>query len=109
VINCQLDDAGSGMSFLKSSRLPISRPAASVGDSDDLDGRFDDPVNHPVGKTPEEKFPRAADVHRPTLRVGLDLPDGMVKFRNKSIYGPSRVRVVWRAQSFRRGRRGADK
>ena len=72
-------------SFLKSSRLPISRTASSVGDSDNLDGRFNDPVNHSVGETSAEKLSRTAHVYRPTLGFTLDLTDGVIKFRYKSI------------------------
>jgi len=72
-------------SFLKSSRLPISGTTASVSHSDDLDSGFDDPINHLVGKTPEEKFPRAVHMHRPTFGVVLDLSDSVIEFRNKSV------------------------
>jgi len=46
---------------------------------------FDDPINHLVGKTPEEKFPRAVHMHRPTFGVVLDLSDSVIGFRNKSV------------------------
>lgn len=72
-------------SFLKSSRFPISRTASSVGDSDNLDGRFSDPVNHSIGETSEHKSPRSLRVHRPNLGFALDLTNGVIKFRNKSI------------------------
>lgn len=55
--------------------------------SDNLNGRFDDPVNHRVGKTSEQNFPRALDVDRPTAGIALDLTDGMIEFHNKSTRG----------------------
>jgi hypothetical protein len=70
---------------LKPPRLPITRTAASMGHSDNLNGRFGDPVNYPVGKTSEEKFPRTMQMHGPTLRTGLDLTDGVIEFRDESI------------------------
>ena len=74
-------------SFLKSPRLPISRSASSVGDSDNLDGGLSNPVNQSVRKTAKQKPPRAQRVHRPNLGFALNFMDGVVKFRNKSICG----------------------
>ncbi len=73
------------LSDLKPPRLPVTRTAAPVGDSDNLNGGFGDPVNYPVRKTSEEKFPRAMQMNGPTLRTGLDLTDGVVEFRDEGI------------------------
>ena len=71
--------------LLKTSRLPISRAASPVGGSDNLDGRFSDPVNHPIGETSQQKSSRALRVRRPALRSALVLTDSVVKFRNQGI------------------------
>src|SRR5580765_6581752 len=75
------------LSVLKPSRLPISRTASPVSHRDDLNGGFGDPVNYPVRKTSEKKFPRIMQMHRPTLRTGLDLTDGVIEFNDESICG----------------------
>ena len=73
------------LSVLKSPRLPITRTASPVGHRNHLNGGFGDPVNYPVRETSEEKFPRIMQMHRPTLRTGLDLTDGVIEFRDESI------------------------
>jgi hypothetical protein len=75
------------LSVLKTPRLPITRTASPVGHRDNLNGRSGDPVNYPVRETSEEKFPRIMQMHRPTLRTGLDLTDGVIEFRDESICG----------------------
>lgn len=72
-------------SFLKSPRLPISRTASSVCDSDNLDSRFSDPVDYPIGDTSKQKFSGALGMHRPALGIFLDLTDSVFKFRTKGI------------------------
>ena len=76
---------GMDLSVLKSPRLPITRTASPVGHRDHLNGGFGDPVNYPVRESSEEKFPRILQMHRPTLRTGLDLTDGVIEFRDESI------------------------
>ena len=76
-----------GSSFLHSSGLPISRAAASVSHRDNLKGGFDDPVNHRVGETSKENLSCALDVDWPTVRINLDLTDGMIEFRNERLCG----------------------
>jgi len=73
------------LSDLKPPRLPITRAAAPVGHSDNLNGGFRDPVNYTIRETAEEKFPRTMQMHGPTLRTSLDLTDGVVEFRDGSI------------------------
>jgi hypothetical protein len=75
------------LSVLKSPRLPITRTASSVRHRDYLNGEFGDPVKYSVRETSEEKFPRIIQMHRPPLRTGLDLPDGVIEFRDKSFCG----------------------
>src|SRR6266508_3033752 len=70
---------------LKPPRLPITRTAAPMGHSDNLNGGFGDQVNYPVRETSEEKFPRTMQMHGPTLRIGLDLTDGVIEYRDESI------------------------
>jgi hypothetical protein len=72
---------------LKPPPLRVTRTASSVGHCDDLNDRIRDPVNYRVGKTSEEKFPRAMQVHGPTLRIGLDLTNGEIELSDKSIRG----------------------
>src|SRR5262249_31344588 len=62
-----------------------NRTAMPVGDSDDLNGGSGVPVNYSVRETPEEKFPRAKQVHGPTLWTVLDSTDGVVQFKDESI------------------------
>src|SRR5437667_6350677 len=79
--NSNVRTLGMDLSVLKSPRLPITRTASPVGHRNHLNGGFGDPVNYPVRETSEEKFPRIMQMHRPTLRTGLDLTDGVIEFR----------------------------
>ena len=73
------------LSVLKSPRLPIARTVSPVGHRDHLNGGFGYPLNYPVRKTSEAKFPLIMQMHRPALRTGLDLTDGVIEFRDESI------------------------
>jgi hypothetical protein len=70
---------------LKSAGSPVPRTAASVGDCDDLNFSCCSSVNYAVRKPPKEKFPRIMQMHRPTLRTGVDLTDGIIEFRDESL------------------------
>jgi len=83
--NSTVRTLGMDLSGLNSPRLPITRTAAPVGHSDNLNGGFGDPVNYPVRETSEEKFPRAMQMNGPTLRTGLDLTNGVIEFRDERI------------------------
>ena len=75
------------LSDFKPPRLPIARPAARMGHSDNLNGGFANPVNYTVRKTSEEKSPRTMQMHSPSLRTLLDLTNGVIEFRDESIRG----------------------
>ena len=72
---------------LKSAAAPIPGTAASVGDCDDLEFSFCDPINYAVRKSPEEKLPRAVQVHGPSLRTVFDFIDGMIELGHESNCG----------------------
>lgn len=72
---------------LKAAGFPISGTAASVGDCDDLEVSFCDPVNYAVRKSPEEKLPRAVQVHGPSLGTVFDFIDGMIELGHESNCG----------------------
>jgi hypothetical protein len=72
---------------LKSADSPVSGTAASVGDCDDLEVCFCDPVNYAVRKSPEDKLPRAVQVHGPSLGTSFDLIDGMIELGHESNCG----------------------
>jgi hypothetical protein len=73
------------LSVLKPPRLPITRTAACMGHSDNLNGGFGDPINYPIREASQEKFPRTMQMHGPTLRTGLDSTDGVIELRDESI------------------------
>ena len=58
-----------------------------MGHSYNLNSGLGEPVNYRVRETPEEKSPRAAQMHGPPLRTLLDLTDGVIEFRDESTRG----------------------
>ena len=73
-----------GLLALKPAGSPIPGTAASVGDCDDLEVSFCDPVNYAVRKSPEEKLPRAVQVNGPSLGTFFDFVDGMIELGHES-------------------------
>ena len=70
---------------LELSGFPITGATASVGHSDDLNGRVGDAVDHGVGKTPKKKFSRTVKMPRPELGAAANLSDGVVELGDESI------------------------
>src|SRR5688500_6443032 len=70
---------------LKPPRPPITRTAAAMGQSDNLNGGMGEPVNYRVRETSEKKFSCTIQMHGPPLRTGLDLTDGVIELRDESI------------------------
>jgi hypothetical protein len=75
---------GMDLFALKSAGSPIPGTAASVGDCDDLEVSFCDPINYAVRKSPEEELPRAVQVHGPSLGTFFDFIDGMIELGHEA-------------------------
>ncbi len=71
--------------MLNMPHFPVSGATASVGHGDDLDCCWRDPINHRVGKTAQEKFSCAVQVHRRAFRAFGNFTDRVIELGYESI------------------------
>ena len=72
-------------SVLKPPRFAVTKTASPVGNRDDLNGRFHDPVNYGVRKTPKKNLPRVMLTQWPTLRTFENFTYGLIERGNESV------------------------
>ncbi len=71
--------------YLEPPGSPVTRTTTAVRYGDNLNGRFCNPINHGKRKPTEEILAGPVQMHRPSVRSGLDLSDRVIEFGYESI------------------------